>query len=48
MIVLLTLLFAAFVFGMWIGLCFYRRSMVRATSNVRLISRYAKSRSDTY
>ncbi len=44
MVVLLTLLFVAFLFGMWIGLCFYRRSMVRATSNVRVMSRYAKSR----
>ncbi|HMD20148.1 MAG TPA: hypothetical protein VKH40_07490 [Alloacidobacterium sp.] len=47
MIVLLTLLFVAFLFGIWIGLCFYRRSTIRATANTGVMPRYAKPR-DTY
>ena len=48
MIVLLTLLFVAFLFGMWMGLCFYRRSTVKATSNTGAMPRYAKSRPHGY
>jgi hypothetical protein len=33
MIVLLSLLFAAFLFGIWLGLCFYRRTSAKATAN---------------
>jgi hypothetical protein len=46
MIIVLSLLFLAFVFGIWMGLGFYRRSTVKDTGRIPIVRRYAKSRSD--
>jgi hypothetical protein len=46
MIVVFSLLFAAFLFGIWMGLCFYRRVMVKINSGVG--RRYSKSRTGVY
>ena len=47
MIVVLSLLFVAFLFGIWMGLCFYRRATVKNTANIPLVRRYTKSRTGT-
>jgi len=47
MIVVLSLLFVAFLFGIWMGLCFYRRATVKATGNLPIVRRYTKSRTGT-
>jgi hypothetical protein len=47
MIVVLSLLFIAFVFGIWMGLCYYRRATVKATGSLPIARRYSKSRTGT-
>ncbi len=42
MIVVLSLLFVAFIFGIWMGLCFYRRTMVKATADAGIVTRYSR------
>jgi hypothetical protein len=44
MIVVLSLLFIAFLFGIWMGLCFYRRTAVKATANTGVVTRYSTGR----
>jgi hypothetical protein len=48
MIVVLSLLFIAFVFGIWMGLNFYRRVAVKGTINTGLLRRYMRTRTDSY
>ncbi|QNI33807.1 hypothetical protein H7849_07775 [Alloacidobacterium dinghuense] len=48
MIVVLSLLFVAFLFGIWMGLGFYRRITLKATANGRVATRYAKSGTRPY
>lgn len=47
MIVVLSLLFVAFLFGVWMGMCFYRRVTVKDTANVPFVRRYTRSRTGT-
>ena len=47
MIIVFSLLFFAFLFGVWMGLCFYRRATVKATGNIPIVSHYSKSRTGT-
>jgi hypothetical protein len=47
MIVLLSLLLIAFIFGIWMGLCFYRRITVKVSADA-IAPRYPKSRTHTY
>ncbi len=47
MIVLLSLLLIAFIFGIWMGLCFYRRITVKVSADA-IVPRYPKSRTHTY
>jgi hypothetical protein len=47
MIIVFSLLFFAFLFGVWMGLCFYRRATVKATGNIPNVSNYSKSRTGT-
>lgn len=44
MIVLLFLLFAAFLVGIWMGLCFYRRTTAKATTDTGGFSRFTVQR----
>ena len=48
MIVLLSLLLIAFIFGIWMGLCFYRRIAVKVSADTAIVPRYPKSRTHTY
>ncbi|HLH35397.1 MAG TPA: hypothetical protein VKX41_12030 [Alloacidobacterium sp.] len=48
MIVLLSLLLVAFLFGIWMGLSFYRRVAIKSTVNIPITRRFAKTRSGTY
>ena len=44
MIVVFSLLFVAFLFGIWMGLCFYRRGTVKATAVTGVFPRYTARR----
>ena len=44
MVIVLSLLFVAFLFGVWMGLNFYRRATVKDTANIRFVRRSARSR----
>jgi hypothetical protein len=48
MIIVLSLLFIAFVFGIWMGLSFYRRNAIKCAAETAVAPRYAKSRTNTY
>jgi len=48
MIIVFTLLFVAFLVGIWMGLCFYRRSSVKATADTAIVPRYTESRTRRY
>ena len=48
MIVLLSLLFIAFIFGIWMGLRCYRQSTVKVSTDTAVVPRYPKSRTHTY
>jgi len=44
MIVVFSLLFVAFLFGIWMGLCFYRRTTVKAAVEPCVVARYPARR----
>jgi hypothetical protein len=48
MIILLSLFLVAFLFGIWMGLSFYRRMTIKSAVNVPVTRRFAKPRSSTY
>lgn len=48
MIVVLSLLFVAFLFGIWMGMCFYRRVTVKNTASIPIVRRYTGSHTETF
>lgn len=48
MVIILSLLLIAFVFGIRMGLSFYRRNIVKCAAENAVTPRYVKSRTNTY
>ena len=48
MVVVLSLLFIAFLFGIWMGLSFYRRATIKDTANTGVMRRYPRARTNSY
>jgi len=48
MVVVLSLLFIAFIFGIWMGLWCYRQSTVKVSTDNAIVPRHTKSRTHTY